>query len=368
MRILHLDPDDIDNPLSGGGPLRNYEIYRRLAGRHEITVLTPTFEGSTSELIRDGVRYIRLGRKIRNHGSSHHITFFFSLPKAVRSFDYDLLVEDFMPPMSATFNPLFAKAPVIASVQWFFAEALSRQYRLPFYLGERHGIKLYRNFIVLTAAMEKVIAARQPKAFISRIPNGIDRQLFETRGSFGDYILFIGRVDTEQKGVDLLLQAYSLIPRSKRLPLILAGHGFQQEKVAGMISGLGLEEDVRAVGKVSGQRKLELMAGCRFCCIPSREETFGMVITEACACGKTVVLFDKAPMNEVASPECVKVAPFDVDAYARAMLSLIEEPVTDLERRAAANRTWAAQFDWDNIALKQESFYHHVLQGSRPAP
>src|SRR5689334_17831136 len=132
MRILHLDPDDIDNPLSGGGPLRTYEIYRRLAKRHEITVLTPTFEGSTPEVVRDGIRYIRLGRKIRNHGSSHHITFFCGLPKAVRSFDYDLLVEDFMPPASTTLNPLFAKAPVVASVQWFFAEALSRQYKLPF--------------------------------------------------------------------------------------------------------------------------------------------------------------------------------------------------------------------------------------------
>jgi phosphatidylinositol alpha-mannosyltransferase len=365
MRILHLDPDDIDNPLSGGGPLRNYEIYRRLAKRHEITVLTPTFTGSTSEIIRDGVRYIRLGRKIRNHGSSHHITFFFSLPKAVRSFDYDLLIEDFMPPASATLNPLFARAPVIASVQWFFAEALSRQYRLPFYLGERYGVKLYRNFIVLTASMEQTIAARQPKAFISKIPNGIDRQLLETRGSFGDYILFIGRVDIEQKGVDLLLQAYSLIPNSKRLPLILAGHSFQQEKIAGIISRLGLEGHVSLAGKVSGLQKLELIANCRFCCIPSREETFGMVITEACASGKTVVLFDKAPMNEAASPECIKVPPYDVEAYAQAMLTLIEEPQANLAQRAEVHRKWAAQFDWDNIALQQESFYHQVQQNNR---
>lgn len=55
MRILHLDPDDMDNPLSGGGSVRNYEIYRRLAHRHQITVLTPTFPGSTPTLERDGV-------------------------------------------------------------------------------------------------------------------------------------------------------------------------------------------------------------------------------------------------------------------------------------------------------------------------
>src|SRR5205807_4182728 len=75
MRILHIDPDDIDNPLSGGGPRRTYEIYRRLAARHEIVVLTPTFAGSTKEKVREGIRYLRLGRRIGDHGSSHHIFF-----------------------------------------------------------------------------------------------------------------------------------------------------------------------------------------------------------------------------------------------------------------------------------------------------
>ncbi|MBL8303152.1 MAG: glycosyltransferase, partial [Ideonella sp.] len=94
MRILHLDPDDIDSPLSGGGPVRTFEICRRLARRHEVTVLTPTFPGSTPELVRDGVRYLRLGRKVGDHGSSHHITYLAALPRAVRAHRHDLLVED----------------------------------------------------------------------------------------------------------------------------------------------------------------------------------------------------------------------------------------------------------------------------------
>src|SRR5262245_24504969 len=102
MRILHIDPDDIDNPMGGGGPIRTFEICRRLAARHEITVLTPTFEGSTPELMREGVRYVRVGRKLGDHGSSHHITFFFALPAAIRRRQFDLLVEDFMPPLGPT--------------------------------------------------------------------------------------------------------------------------------------------------------------------------------------------------------------------------------------------------------------------------
>jgi phosphatidylinositol alpha-mannosyltransferase len=157
MRILHIDPDDIDNPLSGGGPRRTYEIYRRLAARHEIVVLTPSFLGSTKEKVREGVRYLRLGRRIGDHGSSHHITFFFALPRAVQLHAHDLLVEDFMPPLATTLNPLFTRKPVIASVQWFFAEGLSKQYKMPFYLGEKYGVRLYRNFIVLVHSMQQKI-------------------------------------------------------------------------------------------------------------------------------------------------------------------------------------------------------------------
>lgn len=364
MKILHLDPDDMDNPLSGGGPVRTFEIYRRLSQRHEITVLTPTFPGSSPEVVREGIRYLRLGRKIRDHGSSHHITFFFELPRAIRRMEYDLLVEDFMPPFSATFNPLFAKAPVVGSVQWFFAAALSRQYRLPFFLGERYGVRLYDNLIVLTEKMRQVLQERHPKGRIEVIPNGIDAQLFEEQAVHGDYILYLGRVDTGQKGVDLLLQAYARVPLGERLPLLLVGHCFQQAEVEALIRELALEDWVSMPGRKSGEDKLKLLREARFVCVPSREETFGMVITEACAVGKTVVFFDRPPMNEVASPACLAIPPFDVEGYSQALRKLSAAPVSALEAKAVVHREWARQFRWDTIARQQEAFYETAVKGS----
>ncbi len=365
MKILHLDPDDMDNPLSGGGPIRNYEIYKRLAKRHQITIATPTFEGSTPELIRDGIRYIRLGRKIRNHGSSHHITYFFSLPKAVRTMEYDLLVEDFMPPMATAFSPLFAKAPVVASVQWFFAESLSKQYHLPFYLGERHGVRLYKNMIVLTEKMKELMQLRNPAAEVTVIPNGIEDSLFGGGGGFGDYILYLGRVDIHQKGVDLLLESYAKIPVDRRLPLYLVGHTFQEDMIRSLINDLGLNQWVKMKGKVNAVEKRKLINECRFVCVPSREETFGMVITEGCACGKPVVLFDRAPMNEVASPACIKVEPYNIDAYKSAMLSLLDLTEQQMKIKSEICIDWASRFRWDGIAAQQESFYESVVENAR---
>lgn len=365
MRILHIDPDDMANPVSGGGPVRTFEIYRRLAARHEITVLTPTFPGSEPERVREGIRYVRLGRRIGDHGSSHHFTFMAALPRAIRRYEYDLLVEDFMPPMSATLDPLFANAPVVASVQWFFARTLSRQYRFPFWIGERYGVKLYRDFVVLTNSMKQRIEALNRRANCEVIPNGTDDSLFDIPISPGRTILYLGRIDFEQKGVDLLLEAYAQIPEAKRLPLVLAGHSLDPAVVQARIGQLGIGHSVTLFGRYDRGGRASLIEDARFLCVPSRDETFGMTIAEACAGGKPVVYFDRVPMNEVAGAGCEAVRPFEQVAYAAAMLKLIEEGDDALARRGEECRLNAQRFRWAHAASKQEAFYMAALQRSR---
>lgn len=357
----------MDNPLSGGGPVRTFEICRRLAQRHEVTVLTPTFPGSTPELVREGVRYVRLGRKIRNHGSSHHITFFFALPRAIGRFPHDLLVEDFMPPMSVTMSPLVCRRPLIASVQWFFAESLSRQYHLPFFLGERYGIRMYRNFVVLTDAMKALILSRHPRARCEVIPNGVDESLFGIVPRYDcDFFLYIGRIDFAQKGIDLLLEAYAGIPEAARLPMVMAGDGFDMDRLRESIQLRRLEAWISLTGKIGPQKRAELLRDCRFVCVPSRDETFGMVILEACAAGKPVVAFDKWPMNEVAVPgACELVPPFDTKALSVAMERLSGESAASLAERGRRCRKQATAYRWDAIARRQEAFYEAVADEDR---
>lgn len=368
MRILHIDPDDIDNPMSGGGPIRTYEVYRRLAQRHEVTVLTPTFDGSTSEKIRDNIRYVRLGRKVRHHASSHHITFFLSLPSAVRHYPHDLLVEDFMPPASATFTPLFAPKPVIASVQWFFARMLADRYHLPFHLWEHHGLRLYKNFIVQTRAMERTIRNARANADIRLIAPGSDDSLYSIQPNYtADFALYMGRIDLAQKGVDLLLQAWARVPAHERLRLVLAGHAEPAVLVQAqaLVAQLGLADCVQFVGKKTGADREALFRDARFVCVPSRDETFGMVILEACAAAKPVVLFDVAPMNEVAAPQhCELVPAFDIDIYADRVAKLSRLNHDALRERGAGCRQWAERFRWDEVARAQEQFYTDVLTRS----
>jgi phosphatidylinositol alpha-mannosyltransferase len=367
MKILHLDPDDIDNPLSGGGPVRTLEIYRRLARHHDITVLTPTFEGSTSEKVRDGIRYVRLGRKIRDHGSSHHITFLAALPSAVRRFEHDLLVEDFMPPCSATWTPFFRHRdrPMVASVQWFFARDYTRRLKLPFHWGEEYGVRLYRNFVVLTDAMRQRITERHPRADCRVIGNGVDDDLFQVSARPGTGILFLGRLEVVAKGIDLLLAAYARIPEAEREPLTLAGTLQQPQVVQALIDRFGLGRWVRMTGSYDAAERSRLLAACRFVVMPSRLETFGMTIAEANAAARQVVVWDRAPMNEVASPGCPRVPPDDIAAYAEAMRRLLATPVESLAAQGELSRAHAQRWNWRTVADAQEQYYFDVMHRHR---
>lgn len=364
MRILHLDPDDMDNPVSGGGPIRTYEIYRRLARRHEITVLTPTFEGSTPEACRDGIRYVRLGRKVRNHGSSHHITFLLSLPRAVRQFDHELLVEDFMPPCSTTWTPIFRRRdrPLIASVQWFHARIYTRMLKLPFHWGEEYGVRMYDNFVVLSDQMKERIGQRHARANCQVIANGVDDELFDVPVRHGTGILYMGRLEIETKGLDLLLEAYARIPEDQRQALTLAGTVQEPQALQALLQRFNLDRWVHVYGSYDAAERRALLAGCRFVVMPSRAETFGMTIAEANAAARLAVVWDLAPMNGVASPASIRVPAFDIDGYAAAMRRLIAMPDATLAALGDESRLYARRWNWDAAAEEQERFYLEVME------
>jgi phosphatidylinositol alpha-mannosyltransferase len=367
MRILHIDPDDMDNPLSGGGPIRTYEIYKRIAKHHEVTILTPTFPGSTPEKMRDGIRYVRLGRKIRNHGSSHHITFLASLPAAVRRFDYDLLVEDLMPPASATWTPLFRRRdkPFIGSVQWFNARLYTQWLKLPFHWGETHGIRLYPNLVVLTESMRTRILATHPTLNSRVIPNGVPSDLFDVPLHAGNHLLYLGRVEIAAKGIDKMLESLGRIPAPLRPRLVLAGTVQQRPELERLLDATGTRDWITVFGPYNAEQRRQLLRDCRALVMPSRLETFGMVITEANAAGVPVLLWDRPPMNEVCAPGSMKIASGDFDGMAAAMYRIMQSSDEDVLALGHMAREHARQYDWDSIAASQLAFYEEVAEAHR---
>ncbi len=360
MKILHLAYEDPKQPGSGGGSVRTHQINRRLAREHDITCIVANYPGA-QERVEDGIRWVPIGPQ--TGGKLDRLTYFALLGPTIRRFEHDLLVEDFGAPFSVGFGPLWTTKPVIAMVQWIFAREMRAKYHLPFDWIEGAGLPLYDDFIAVSDWLGDILRERRPSGRVSVVANGVEPAAFEVGADTLRHLSFVGRLDVEQKGCDLLLDAAALARQhlgDRMPPLLLAGDGPDRALLEQQAARLGLGDTVQFLGRISGSEKYELMASSYAVLMPSRFETFGMVAAEGMATGAPVITFDVGPLREVTGDgEADLIAPFDVHAFAQAIVTRVSAPVTDSTRQAS--RHWARRYDWDHLAVQQDMCYRRAV-------
>lgn len=354
LRILHLAFDDLHRPGSGGGAVRNHEINRRLAARHDVTAVTVSYRGAR-ERRQDGIRYLQAGLPLGYYGAI--LTYFAALPFVVWRHRSDLVVEDFAAPFGSWLVPLWTRRPVIGHVQWLWADEKSRQYHLPFGVFERWGVRVHRVLITVSNDLAARLRSINPRAHVVVLPNGLDEAVWQVSDGSRRDLVYLGRIEIAGKGLDLLLQAFAAIADRTDARLLIAGDGPDRRALARMVESMGLGRRVELLGRIAGPRRLELLARAQIACLTSRYETFGMVALEALACGTPVIAFDIAGMRELLSPETAAVVPpFRVEAYAETLVALLSDPER-CRRMGERGREVARGFDWGRIAERQEQVY-----------
>lgn len=364
LDVLHLGFEDPAMPGSGGGSLRTHEINRRLvAAGHRVTMLVTRFPGCRDG-VRDGVRYVHVGlgkgRTLIRRVAGYALV----LPFVSRRYAADLVVEDFFAPISSMGAPLWTGRRTVGVVQWLNARDKTRQYHLPFHVVERFGVRRHRRLVAVSQGVSDQLSALNPSVDVEIIGNGVDPLAFSAvPGDSGD-VVYIGRLEIAQKGLDLLLHAWAdACPRIEGT-LVLAGTGPDEPKLRALANELGVTDRVRFAGWVAGEVKYDLLAAARVVVVPSRFETFGIVSVEALAAGSKVLAFDIPCLREVVPRHSGQlVEPFDVTAYADALVALQREPKTDDSIGRA--RRFARGYDWDALAQRQASFYLRAVHGDQ---
>ena len=108
-------------------------------------------------------------------------------------------------------------------------------------------------------------------------------------------ILFLSRIH-EKKGCDLLLEAFAQVAQQdSRLHLVMAGP--DQTGWAATLKmqaeELGIAERITWPGMLQGDDKWGAFYVAEVFCLPSHQENFGIVVAEALACGKPVLISNK---------------------------------------------------------------------------
>jgi glycosyltransferase involved in cell wall biosynthesis len=173
-------------------------------------------------------------------------------------------------------------------------------------------------------------AERQRHAFLQRFPHLHGQRI----------LLFLSRIHPK-KGVDLLIEAFAAVASSDpRLQLVIAGPdqvGWQ-DSLQQRAAELGIAERITWPGMLSGELKWGAFRCAELFCLPSHQENFGIVVSEALACGLPVAIAE--PVNISAE-------------VAAAGAGLVHGDTAESTRRALSD--WLAMSRADRLMMGQHS-------------
>ena len=184
-----------------------------------------------------------------------------------------------------------------------------------------------------------------------------------------NFILFLGRNDVYQKGIDILLRGYaSGVASGLELPLVIAGRPEADSGyvIRRMISKLGLEGKVDLLGDVSETEKDQLLAGARCLTFLSRWDGPPRPVREALALGTPVIVSPGTNLGEIvtnfSAGTRVEPTPHDVG---KALLKTQDDGTVRSWREGVS--LLQKTLTWDFVAHQYTHGYALALESRHPS-
>ncbi|KKU83679.1 MAG: Glycosyl transferase group 1 [Microgenomates group bacterium GW2011_GWA2_47_8] len=306
MDILFLSWKDLKNPDVGGAEIIVYELAKRLAANgHHVMWFTRRFSGSKEHDAYDGVNIIRRGGKFSVYWEAYR--YYRSLVRKP-----DKVID--------CVNTLCWQTPLYVPVgnRVMLVNQLAKEvffYELPFpfswftYVFERFEYLTYKDTQVLCYSTSTKIdlatfGIRERNVHV--FPLGIDHLRYKPgKKSQNPLFIFVARL-TRMKRPDLCIRAMRLVvdtyPKAK---LAILGYGPMEQKQLKLIQMLNLEANVSLVNKDTlffakntKDKKVWFMQQAWALLLPSVKEGWGMVVTEAAACGTPAIVTDVSGLRD----------------------------------------------------------------------
>jgi len=372
-------------PYSGGTEKHLFEACRRLAKKHDVTVLTSMLPHTKREEEIEGVRILRTPAAV--------LTWLpHPLPPPVPL--YPLPWPDFVREVNDA-DVVHIHNRFVYSLFELFAikKILKKKLALTLHNAKPQGIDLPTDFVgglYEDVYGRKIMANCDAIAGVSKntlditvppdllmpkqvVYNGVDVDWFNPKNSGGTVLRDLVGVEgkkivltvcrlVEQKGLDYLLESIPLVDKQMngKAHFVLVGRGPLLSHLQKKARSLGVEGKISFLAERFSEKDLAaLYAACDCFVLPSLWEPFGIVVVEAMATGKPVVGTDIGGIPEIIAhgKNGFLVQPRDARALAERIAFVLENPKAAKKMGAEGRKIAVKNFTWDETAKSYEQFY-----------
>lgn len=202
----------------------------------------------------------------------------------------------------------------------------------------KFGLNIIKNASKLIALndieREQYIQLGINPELIEIVPNAVDYRTYVNLPPYGSFrkkyglkdekiILYLGRIN-KIKGIDLLLDAFSLMRKENKILIIIGpDEGFLDE-LKNKSRNLGIERHILFIDPLFGKEKLEAYVDANIYVLPSRYEMFPLTVIESWACGTPVIVTEKCAISSFIG-ESGKVSKFNKNSLKDAIVEMLND-------------------------------------------
>ncbi|UCE38188.1 MAG: glycosyltransferase family 4 protein [Thermoplasmata archaeon] len=347
---------------------------RLVKNGHDVTVYTSNFENLKEEDYFGGIKIIR----------AKQIASIFATPitpklkKILAQKDHDVVHAHTPPPLTAYYAAKAAKRSKFPFVVTYHCDL-----ELPKLIGKIATAIYQRTMSRYTfKRADRIIVHTKTYGATSRtlwkfdetvIPSAVNPDRFSRDLDFSKIekrhglakkrvVLFVGRL-VAHKGLDYLIDSARFTPKDVRY--IIVGSGPYLDKLRKRARSRRVEKKVIFTGRVPFDDIPRYFAACDVFVLPSisRLEAFGLVILEAMASSKPVIVSNIPGVTELVNEgeEGLHTEPMNAEDLAKKInLLLLDE---NLRKRMgeSGRRKVEREFAWDKVVKQIEEVYNDVV-------
>jgi len=192
---------------------------------------------------------------------------------------------------------------------------------------------------------------------------GLEKQVLESHGLKGPYLLFVGVLNPRKNLLGLLKAFNQLVLENQHLDhrLVLAGASYYKaDELLKFVRENRLQDKVIFTGFVRDESLPALYRGATAFVFPSFFEGFGFPALEAQAAGTPVIASNTSSIPEVCSPSTILVDPQKPEEIAQAIHRVLNDSSLR-SRMISQGMAFSRKLNWQTTAAETLSVYKKLL-------